>query len=438
MASFVRFYLYVSMLLVSSQLCADQLVIMSPHRKSVQQEIIPLFKEYYKKTFKTDVNVEWLDHDGAQADLRYVLARFEKNPKTAEIDLFWGGGEHPHVELNSRNLLLPHLLSPELKKQIPQTMGGVTMFNSTETWHAAAASSFGIFFNKKLLKVLRVPAPNTWTDLADPRYYGYIANTDPRHSSSFTTMDFIILQSAANWDEGWQALTQIAANTRSFTHSATGPLKSVVSGEAIAGISICYFALAKIGDLGSDNLGFVFPQGKTIMNADPISLLKGAPNAETAKRFIDYVLSKDAQMLLILKKGVPHGPQYSTLGRMAINRAAYDAANPAQVIAKDPLKLNFSPFVLDLERVTKMQFVLADLVGVFHIDHHNDLKAAWQAVIKRGAKPEELKKLGQTPLSEDELWKLTKVWNNQKERNQVLNRWSQLAKERYQHLINLK
>ena len=63
----------------------DQVVILSPHRISIQQDIIPAFKSYYLKTFKVPVSVEWLDQGGAAEALRYILSRFDKNPKSAEI-----------------------------------------------------------------------------------------------------------------------------------------------------------------------------------------------------------------------------------------------------------------------------------------------------------------------------------------------------------------
>ena len=42
-------------------------------------------------------------------------------------------------------------------------------------------------------------------------------------------------------------------------------------------MTIDFYAQAKIGDLGKDNLGFTMPAGGTVMDPDPVAILKGAP-----------------------------------------------------------------------------------------------------------------------------------------------------------------
>ena len=54
----------------------DTLVILSPHRKSIQDEYVPAFVEYYKAKFKTDVQVDWLDQGGTSDDVRFIRAKF--------------------------------------------------------------------------------------------------------------------------------------------------------------------------------------------------------------------------------------------------------------------------------------------------------------------------------------------------------------------------
>ena len=76
------------------------------------------------------------------------------------------------------------------------------------------------------------------------------------------------------WDKGWELLAAIAGNTRSFTHSSSDPIKAVVSGDVALAMAIDFYAQAKIGDLGADNLGFVMPAGQTVLDPDPIALLK--------------------------------------------------------------------------------------------------------------------------------------------------------------------
>lgn len=46
--------------LATKAMANDELVILSPHRKTIQAEFVPVFKDYYKKKFATEVDVESL------------------------------------------------------------------------------------------------------------------------------------------------------------------------------------------------------------------------------------------------------------------------------------------------------------------------------------------------------------------------------------------
>ena len=101
-----------------SILAAEKLVIISPHRKSIQEEFMPKFKEHYKKTYGAEIQIDWLDQGGTSDDIRFVRSKYKNNPKTSNIDIFWGGGATTFIELASDNLLQSYKLPNELKKQI--------------------------------------------------------------------------------------------------------------------------------------------------------------------------------------------------------------------------------------------------------------------------------------------------------------------------------
>ena len=96
--------------------------------------------------------------------------------------------------------------------------------------------------------------------------------------------------------------------------------------------------MQKIGDLGRKNLGFALPEGQTVIDADPIGIIKGAPNRKAAERFVEFILSKEAQKILILPKGIEGGPKFSTLGRMSVNKAAYAETEGKRAGTANPFK----------------------------------------------------------------------------------------------------
>jgi hypothetical protein len=242
-------------------------------------------------------------------------------------------------------------------------------------------------------------------------------------------MNSIILQTLG-WEKGWELLTEIAGNTYQFTQSSSDPIKAVVSANTATSMAIDFYALAKIGDLGPEALGFSLPEGKTILDPDPVALIKGAPNKVAAERFIEFVLGSEAQKLLVLPKGQPDGPKLASLGRMAVNTATYTATEGRRVHNVNPF--NEKPaFKLDNDKAAKLKDVLNDLVGSMHVDTHKELKTAWDRVVKGGVKPADVTALSAMPVTEAEALALTDKWQDEVFRNKTINGWVEFAKQKY-------
>lgn len=410
----------------------DQLVVISPHRKSIQNEFIPAFQGWYKATFGKTVSVDWLDQGGSTDDIKFIKARFATNPKTAYIDVFWGGGTTIHTELADKRWVETLNLSPTLKAQIPASAGGIPLSNREGTFVAQALSSFGIFYNRRILSIEHLPEPVTWEILADPKMNDKIVLTDARKSGTASVMNHVILASFG-WERGFQILTAMAGNARQFTPSSSDVIKSIVAGEAAATLAIDFYALAKIGELGGANLGFALPEGKTILEGDPVSILKGAPHRIVADRFVTFILSPEAQLLLILPKGSPDGPKFETLGRMAVNTEAYKKSEGRRVNPMNPFKVKgFLPY--DAEAQAKLRGVLDDLIGALLIDHHKDLRRAWAQVIKSGSNSDQIRHLATPPIAATELGALAAKWDHAAFRNATINQWVNDARTKYKKI----
>ena len=425
--------IFLSLVTTTIYAANDKLIIVSPHRKSVQREFIPLFKKDYQARYKKSIDVDWLDQGGTTDNMRFVKAKFAKNPNSAGIDVFFGGGDLIFTLMEQDNLLSPYQLSDELRRQLPRTVAGIAIASKTNVWYSAALSSFGIFYNKKLLALEKLPTIKTWSDLARPQFYNHVSVVDPRRSGGMSAMVEIILQSMG-WDEGWRLLAGLAANTRKFTHSSSDPIKTVVAGDAVAALAIDFYAYSRINSIGSDKLGFVMPKGQTILNGDPVGILRGAPNRLQAERFLEFILRADVQKRLILPKGAPDGPKYSYLGRLAVNPFSYrgskaDVLNPHTMQTKDFIELDHSKSV-------KAMVVRKALIGAIHVDPHKELRRAWQLATKRN-KQKLLDQLSRPPVTESQFFKLTDKWDDAVFRNQQINSWLKSARQKYQHLTKL-
>jgi ABC-type Fe3+ transport system substrate-binding protein len=428
-----RFALGFVIILCSSSVLADSLSIISPHRKSLQNEFIPRFVEHYKKTYGQDIKVEWIDQGGTSNNVKFIRSKYANNAKTSGLDVFWGGPSVNFIEMANANVLAPYKLSPELKKQLKPKAAGNDISDANNLWHASAISSFGILYNNALAKKFKLPVPQTWQDLGRYEYYDQLSIADPRHSGTNATMNLVMLQ-AYGYEKAWATFVSLGGNTRTYTHSSSDPLKHVESGEALASTVIDFYGFAKVNEHGKDKINLVIPEGQSIIDTDPIAMLKGAPNTKEAGRFIEYILSAEAQRVLITKKGSPHGPKSETFARMAMNPAAYNHVAASDVVCPNPFELK--PMMnFDYNKAAKISRQLNDLIGATIIDTHKDLKKAWKQVVTTRSKSLE-QKLTAPFISEAELLAIQSKWSDDVFRNKTINEWVAKAQARYKDVAS--
>ncbi|GAB6135242.1 ABC transporter substrate-binding protein [Thermococcus prieurii] len=212
-------------------------------------------------------------------------------------DVGWGGGPTLFDDMYKMGYLAPitdQKVLGLIGKQIPKTLAGMPMIreeNGKVYWIAAALSSFGFTVNKQVLEKQKLPFPHKWEDIAtykwarDPPMYGI---ADPTRSTSNTRIYQIILQ-AFGWDKGWRIMTIIAANSKVY-EASDAVRDAVINGEIAAGNTIDFYGYTAMKQ--NPNCVYVIPQGESIINGDPIALLKYSKHPEAAQAFIYWVLTE--------------------------------------------------------------------------------------------------------------------------------------------------
>jgi spermidine/putrescine-binding protein len=190
-------------------------------------------------------------------------------------------------------------------------------------------------YNRDVLAYLHLPEPRTWADLADPRYSGWLELADPTRSASAKAALQVIVEREIEtasqehrpqqeaWARGMGLIRQIAANAKGFTQAANELPGTVSNGDVAAAMSIDFYARSQIAAVGGNRVGYVEPQGATMVTPEPIALAKGAQHAEVARRFIEFVLSDAGQRLWITRPGPGETPEMA-LQRLPVVRSVYD------------------------------------------------------------------------------------------------------------------
>ena len=391
----------------------NAITIVSPHTAAIQAE--------FKRVFEAQnpgATVSWLDQGGTSDTLKFVRDQFARNTKEKGIgvDLFFGGGGETFTELEKDGLLVP--LSSDFG--VPAQLNGVPLRAKDNVWVAAALSGFGILYNKKIAERDKLPIPQTWADLANPKLQGRIQLADPRHSGSAHTIYEIILQTNG-WEKGWKLLTAMSGNASSWARSSSAPLEDVQNGEAVFCAAIDFYALSTINKAGADKLGYIEPKGQNVITADPIGILPGAPNAPLAQKFVNFVMSPEGQKLWYLPKGAPGGPKDNTLYRLPAIPGAYKPIPPGATAKSDPYaQKTTAPY--DSEKAAARRRALDELLGTVLIDTHDEVKAKWKSA-------PDLEKTGFVPVPEAEFNALALKWDDPVFAGQQKDKWTVAARE---------
>lgn len=432
-----------------------RLVIISPHRDEIREEINHAFGAWIAERIQQRVEIVWQDIGGGTSQIaRYIRARFEANPEGIGIDLLFGGGTDIYLRFAQEGLLEPVDMSHLTRDRIPPSLSGMPLYDDQGRWYGPMVSSFGILSNREVLRRLGIAEPpRTWGDLGQPGLRGWVAAGDPRLTGSVHMVYEIILQ-GDGWDEGFRKLLRLAANTHSFIRDSGTLTRMVATGEVACAGNIDVQALGAVGR-DPERLTFVLPSvekhttpdgrtvrsGGTIINADAIALLKGAPQKELARAFIEFTLSDAGQRLFLLRPGVAGGPQRYPLGRLSVVEALYRQHPPEErsVGAANPFQ-HTETLQYNSKLGQQRWDALNDLIGAVIVDAHVELAKAWAALAGSGLPEADCRRLEadlfRPPCTEAELMAHARriVEEGPHARVQQLNRWGEEAVRHYRRI----
>ena len=419
---------------------AEDLVIISPHSDEIREETARAFSAWHQQHYGTPATIRWREAGGGTTQItRYLLAEFKSNPAPG-IDVLYGGGQDPFVTLEQADLLTRYDPPADILAAIPAELNGKPIIDPNHEWFAAALSGFGILTNERVRQAAGLPQARTWSDLTDPRLAGWISASDPRASGSALAIYEIILQ-AYGWDKGWADLVEMSGNIRNFLSSSAASVVEVGTGDAAYGVAIDQYGQAQVAYYGKENVTFTLPEGQTVVTPDCIAILKNAPHLELAQQFVDFVLSRDGQLLWMQPRGAPGGAVKNRINRMSVIPALYDELHDSP-ITTNPFKMS-SSFKYDETLSAKRHTILAPLIAAWLIDTHDWLAKAWAAVNSPTAqklgdarRQALIAQLTAPPCSQDELLRLAGTdFKDPVKRTAIINQWQTDAIERYKSVL---
>jgi len=386
----------------------DRLVIYSVHSDEIRAEFSRAFEAWYREQTGRPVAVTWPD-PGAGGT--YMLKRLQDKFSAGryDVDIVFGGGMI-FARMKQLGMLEPYRLPEDVLSAIPPTAAGQPLYDKDFAWYGAAISTFGLIYNKQVIADKGLPAVRDWETMADPRLFGLVGAGDPSRSSSLRKAYDIVLQ-AYGYKKGTAILVRMGANARQFGSTSAEIPRDCAKGFLAVGPCIDFYAYRQMHSEGGGNLGFVAPPGLTVVNCDPVGILKHAPNRAVAERFVEFVMRPAGQRLWMLPAGTPGGPAEFTLDRLAALPGVYrEAAQRGVAIPFNPFQAPPADFY-SAEVENTRQTVLADYLRVALVENHDALVQAWKTLIDAGLPEDEVQRLTEPLIPADEMMRLGReVW----------------------------
>ncbi len=254
--------------------------------------------EYYITAFEeaTGIDVQYVRMSSGE-----VLARVEAEGNNPQASVWHAGSNTSHINAASKGLLEPYQPDVDFEFQ--------PMFRADDwAWTGFYTGAIGFVTNTEYLEENNAEAPTSWDDLLNPVFednvvlaYPYTSGT--AYTTWATRVQQLGLEAALDW---WAEFDR--NSILHYTNSGTGGIPQAGLGETAVAIGFSHDIVAK-GVRQGYPVQMTFPEEGTGFEVGGLSLIKGGPEPELAKEFIDWCYSVEAQNLFQQYNRLPVNPE---------------------------------------------------------------------------------------------------------------------------------
>jgi iron(III) transport system substrate-binding protein len=216
------------------------------------------------------------------------VAAEKANPK---YDVWYAGTGDPHLQAAELGL------TEEYKSpMLPQLYDWAVRQAEQSKYHTVGiyTGALGIGYNSELLAKKNLPPPKCWADLANPIYKDEVQIANPNASGTAYSTIATFIQIFGE-DKAFELLKGMHRNTNNYPRAGAGAIRAVARGETTIGVTFLHDGLTEIA--GGFPVKIVVPCEGTGYEVGSMSIIKGAKNLDSAKKFYDWALSPAAQKI---------------------------------------------------------------------------------------------------------------------------------------------
>jgi iron(III) transport system substrate-binding protein len=266
--------LVLGLLVAGSAPAQDSLVVYS----SVDEENAKKLLDAFTKATAVKVRFTFLSSGPA-------VARIEAEKNNPQADIWYGAPSENHVVLKEKGLSQPYV-SPNAKELAAK-------FKDPEGyWTSFYMNPLGFASNLNTLKQKGAGPPTSWADLLKPEFKGQVQTPSPQTSGTGYNM-VAALVIIMGEDKAFDYLKKLNPSIQTYTQSGTAPSKAAAIGQAGVGIQFTPAFLQLIEE--GYPLTITFPKEGVGFEAPAMSILKGAPHLDLAKKLVDWAITVPGQ-----------------------------------------------------------------------------------------------------------------------------------------------
>jgi iron(III) transport system substrate-binding protein len=198
---------------------------------------------------------------------------------------------------------------------------------------AARLGTLGIVYNTRFIK----EAPTQWSDLTKKDYNGAFGIANPALSgTSYMSVALLAKQF------GWEYFESLYKNKARIGKGSGQVIDDTASGDLVACLGVDYITNDKIQK--GATLALVYPPEMLVVPS-PVAIFKDATNMAAAKKFVDYLLSAEAQTIIAEEGTLPSRADVEVPAEFKMPTAA-DAMKRA-------IQINYNDIIADKEATVK-------------------------------------------------------------------------------------
>jgi iron(III) transport system substrate-binding protein len=317
----------------TTRAASGKIVVYSALNESTNNAFVEAFK---KATPGMDVELLPL---AAAGELQTRIRTEKDSPKA---DVFIGGSSEFHSPLGTEGLLVPY--------KSPNAASVDAQFKDPDgNWTGWYIGIFGFIYNTDRFskEMANAKKPTTWDDLLDPAWKGNLTLPDPVKTGGgyiFIATQIFRYYAAANMaataaatgsaatadanqyaeaeDKAMEFMKKLHANIGQYAGTSPQAIQLVGDGQFVGAPNWSHDILTAKSK--GQPVDLIVPE-ETGFEIGGVSIVKGGPNTEGAKAFVDWVLSKEAGELnvklsnrLSVLPDVPPAPGAPTLDKVKL------------------------------------------------------------------------------------------------------------------------